>query len=167
MAKKRIQPAPPAPAPREGESVNALANLLGCDRRTISRAISKAGLRPAGQRSGSPIYRIDDVTEALKALSANRDAIGDVRRRLLEKQVERLEVQISVMRREYVASSDVERWGAELGSAIRKEVCQIHMVAPSVVGVSVPDAEARLKELEVDILRHLHQLQDRIATKPA
>lgn len=41
-------------------------------------------------------------------------------------------------------------------------VAQIHLAAPSVVGVSVPDAEARLKEIEDQILEQLHTLPERM-----
>src|SRR5687768_16234146 len=48
-------------------------------------------------------------------------------------------------------------------SAIRnKIVLQIHLCAPSVVGVSVPDAEALLKEKEDEILEQLHLIDERI-----
>jgi hypothetical protein len=54
----------------------------------------------------------------------------------------------------------VELWGGELGSAIRKVVGTIHLCAPTVVGVSVAEAEARLKELEGEILQQLHLLDE-------
>lgn len=47
---------------------------------------------------------------------------------------------------------------SELGMAVRKVVTQLHLHAPAVVGLSVPDAEARLKDFEADMLGQLHTL---------
>jgi hypothetical protein len=72
------------------------------------------------------------------------------------------EHRLAVLRGEYVSADEVEKWGAALGAAIRKIVTQIHLAAPSVVGVSVPEAEARLKEFEDEILMQLHTLDDQV-----
>ena len=47
--------------------------------------------------------------------------------------------------------------------AIRKVVTQIHLCAPSVVGLSVPDAEVLLKEIEDEVLEQLHTLGERLS----
>jgi hypothetical protein len=76
---------------------------------------------------------------------------------------ERLETQLAILRGEHVPAVEVERWGAELGAAIRKVVSQIHLIAPSVVGMSVAAAEARLKDLEDELLQQLHVLPQQLA----
>jgi hypothetical protein len=69
------------------------------------------------------------------------------RKVLLQNQT--LEWQLALLRREYVPASSVEKWGGELGTAIRKVISQIHLCAQNVVGLSVADAEARLNKLEI------------------
>jgi phage terminase Nu1 subunit (DNA packaging protein) len=68
------------------------------------------------------------------------------------------EHKLAVLRGQYVLASDMQKAGAELGMAVRKIVEQIHLAAPTVVGVSVADAEARLKDIEQEILGQLHGL---------
>lgn len=139
-----------------------LAELLGVSRRTVQRAI---------KASGSPAVRADgrhDVTawraflRAAGAIDDESPSATELKARHLLLQNERLELQLSVLRRDFLPASEVERWGAELGAAVRKVIAQIHLAAPSVVGVSVPDAEARLKEIEDEILEQLHTLPQRI-----
>lgn len=139
-----------------------LAELLGVSRRTVQRAM---------KMSGSPTARADgrhDIA-AWRAFFQATGAIGDdspstteLKARHLLLQNQRLELQLAVLRRDYLPASEVERWGAELGAAVRKVVAQIHLAAPSVVGVSVPDAEARLKEIEDEILEQFHTLPERM-----
>ena len=86
----------------------------------------------------------------------------ELKARNLLLQNQRLELQLAVMRREYLPATDVERWGAELGAAIRKVVGQIHLAAPSVVGLSVAEAESRLKEIEDVVLEQLHTVTERL-----
>lgn len=68
------------------------------------------------------------------------------------------EHELAVQQGKYVLASDVEKWGNELGTSIRKIVSQIHLAAPNVVGVSVAEADSRLKEVEDEILQQLHLL---------
>ena len=79
-------------------------------------------------------------------------------------QNDKLEFQLNILRREYVPVSDVVRVGAELGAAIRKVVAGLHMIAPSVVGMTVIECEAYLKEKETEIISQLHQLDASVAT---
>lgn len=140
-----------------------LADLLGVSRKTIQRALKVDGhpvTRPDGR------YDVNAWRDFLQGAGDDTAApsITEQRARNLLLQNERLELQIAILRKEYVAATEVERWGSELGAAIRKVVCQIHLAAPSVVGGSVPDAESRLKEVEDEILQQLHVLSGRIGT---
>ena len=73
------------------------------------------------------------------------------------------EHELAVQQGKYTLVTDVEKLGGELGAAIRSVVTTIHLVAPNVVGVSVAEAEARLKELEDEILNHLHVVDEKIS----
>jgi len=75
------------------------------------------------------------------------------------------EHKLAVLRGEYVRAADVEQWGGELGTAIKGVVLKIHLCAPSVIGLAVADAEARLKEIEDQILEQLHLLNEKLEGK--
>lgn len=143
-----------------------LAALLGVNRKTIQRALKRDG-HPGTRADGR--YDVNAWREFVIGGSAAEDAEdaddtnpAALKARNLLLQNERLELQIAVMRGDFVAAADVEKWGAELGANVRKIVTQIHLAAPSVVGLSVPDAEARLKEIEDEILQQLHVIPERI-----
>jgi len=70
------------------------------------------------------------------------------------------EHELAVQQGKYVLVAEVEKAGGELGAAIRQVVSTIHLAAPNVVGLSVADAEARLKEIEDEILQQLHLLPE-------
>lgn len=141
-----------------------LARILGVNRKTIQRAI-RTGDSPGAKSNGT--YEI----AAWRGYFAARGTLDDkdaalsqtqLKARQLLLQNEKLEFQLSVLRREYVPACDVEKWGSELGAAIRKVVVQIHLVAPSVVGCTTPEAEARLKDLEDEVLSQLHTISARM-----
>jgi hypothetical protein len=138
-----------------------LAEILGVDRKTIQRwrkIKGNPGVRPDG-RYHVPSWREwkqsrggDDANDGLSQ--------AQLRARQILLQNQKLEFQLAILRREYVPSVEVERWGGELGTAIRKVISTLHLCAPTVVGVSVADAEARLKEVEDEILQQLHLLDE-------
>ncbi|HVU07843.1 MAG TPA: hypothetical protein VHG89_04790 [Verrucomicrobiae bacterium] len=146
-----------------------LANLLGVDRRTISRwrkIDGNPGVQPDG-RYHVPSWRAFKISQRGDEVLADGHHDGlsqtQLRARQILLQNQKLEIQIAVLKREFMPVAEVEKLGGELGTAIRKVVTQIHLCAPSVVGVSVADAEARLKEVEDEILQQLHLLADSIA----
>jgi len=142
------------------ENAVELADLLGIDRRTISRwrkIEGNPGVRPDGR------YHVQSWREFKNNHQGGEDggelSQTQLRARQILLQNQKLEIQIAVLKREYMPVADVEKMGGELGSAIRKVVSQIHLCAPTVVGVSVAEAEARLKEVEDEILEQLHLLR--------
>ncbi len=148
------------------QSAVELADLLGIDRRTISRwrkIEGNPGVQPDG-RYHVPSWRAFKVSrqgedgEPAEEFSPTR-----LRARQVLLQNQKLEIQIAVLKREFMPVAEIEKWGGELGAAIRKVVSQIHLCAPSVVGVSVAEAEARLKEIEDEILAQLHSLGGALA----
>jgi hypothetical protein len=52
------------------ESVNRLAELLQCDRRTLRRKLTLHAVEPAGQGSSGPLYRASDAARVLFETSA-------------------------------------------------------------------------------------------------
>ena len=139
-----------------------LAELLGVSRKTIQRAMKLDGrppTRPDGRLEVGPWREFlgrEDLDETGGATPT------ELKARNLLLQNERLELQIAVMRRDYIPAVDVEKWGGEIGAAVRKVVAGIHRIAPSIVGLSVADAEVRLRDLEGEITEQLHTLGDRI-----
>ncbi|HEU5124995.1 MAG TPA: hypothetical protein VFW05_13145 [Verrucomicrobiae bacterium] len=139
-----------------------LASILDVDRKTIQRwrkIEDNPGVRPDG-RYHVPSWRAFKL--ARQGMDSSDDGLSQskLRARQILLQNQKLEFQLALMRREFVPAADVEKWGGELGGAIRKVVSTIHLCAPSVVGVSVAEAEARLKELEDEILQQLHLLNE-------
>lgn len=135
-----------------------LADLLGVDRRSISRwrkTEGNPGVQPDG-RYHVPAWR------KFKHSRQGEDGDGLNQTQLKARQIllqnKKLEIQIAVLEREFMPVAEVERIGGQLGTAIRKVVSQIHLCAPTVVGVSVAEAEVRLKEVEDEILEQLHLL---------
>jgi len=141
-----------------------LAKVLGVSRWTIQRA-----MKVEGHPETRPDGRLD-----IRAWRAFLQAAGtieeedatELRAENLRLQNRHLELRIAVLNRDYRPVTDVERWGSELGAAIRKIVMQIHLVAPSVVGVSVPEAEARLREVEDELIEQLHTLNTLLPDHP-
>ena len=52
--------------------------------------------------------------------------------------------------------------GCHARIGIRKVISTLHLCAPSVLGLSVAEAEARLKEVEDEALQQLHLLNEYI-----
>jgi hypothetical protein len=75
------------------------------------------------------------------------------------------EHELAVQQGKYVLVEEMEKFGVEFGTAIRKIVTTIHLAAPNVVGVSVAEAEVRLKEIEDEILQQLHLLNFEFPTE--
>lgn len=141
-----------------------LAELLGVDRRTISRwrkIEGNPGVQPDG-RYHVPSWRAFKISR-----QGEDDGEGMSQTQLKARQVllqnQKLEIQIAVLKREYMPVTEMERIGGVLGSAIRKVVSTIHLCSPTVVGVSVAEAEARLKEVEDEILQQLHLLGESLS----
>jgi hypothetical protein len=141
-----------------------IAAILGVDRKTVQRwrkIDGNPGVRPDG-RYHVPSWRAWKLVRQGDAGEGEELSQSILRARQILLQNQKLEFQLAVLRREYVPASDVEKWGATLGSAIRKVISTLHLGAPSVVGLSVAEAEARLKEVEDEALQQLHLLNESI-----
>src|SRR6266704_449949 len=141
-----------------------LAATLGVDRKTVQRwrkIDGNPGVRPDG-RYHVPSWRAWKMARQGDAREGEALSQSILRARPILLQNQNPEIQLAVLRRQYVPASDVEKWGASLGSAIRKVISTLHLCAPSVVGLSVAEAEARLKEVEDEALQQLHLLNESI-----
>lgn len=138
-----------------------LADALGVSRMTIHRW---------RRMEGNPGHQADGRFNVGEWLRWKRDRLGDpeesgeeaIRKRILDAKARRLEYGLAVLLREHVPAADVVRLGAELGAAIRKVVSQLHLLAPSVAGVTPAEAEAMLKDKEDEIVAQLLVLEDGI-----
>ncbi|MFN3408372.1 MAG: hypothetical protein ACK45B_05225 [Limisphaerales bacterium] len=142
-------------------TLNALADELGHDRRSLKKWL--ATVPPAGRRNGNPVYRLADVERIIAAHVSKRDSARNAREKLTLLQAEKIAAQIRILKGEWVSRDDVRQWGAELGHAVKATVETLHLEAPSLAGLEVPQLAARLREIEADILRQLHGLNERLA----
>lgn len=144
--------------PKKVQSQVELARLLGVTRQTIARR-----RRDKGNPGVSPNGAYD--VEAWRAYLTQVGAVNgdgdedDPKRQNLRLKNEKLAAQIEILRGEWMPIPEVEKMGGELGSAVRKVVCQLHMIAPHVVGMTIPEAEKYLKEKEDEILGQLHLIE--------
>lgn len=139
-----------------------LAEALGVARKTIQRAMKLEGSPPPRPDGRLEVAAWRSFLQGTGAIEDDGLSATELKARHLLLQNQKLELSLAVLRRDFLPATDVERWGSEMGAAIRKVVGQIHLAAPSVVGVSVPEAEARLKEIEDEILEQLHTLPERL-----
>ena len=153
------------PSPDEyAKNAVQLAAILGVDRKSVQRwrkIDGNPGVRPDG-RYHVPSWRAWKLARQGDGSEGEELSQSILRARQIVLQNQKLEFQLAFLRREYVPASDVEKWGATLGSAIRKVIATLHLCAPSVVGLSVAEAEARLKEVEDEALQQLHLLNESI-----
>ena len=141
-----------------------LSAILSVDRKTVQRwrkIDGNPGVRPDG-RYHVPSWRAWKPARQGGGSEAEELSQSILRARQILLQNQKLEFQLAVLRRENVPASDVEKWGTSLGSAIRKVIATLHLCAPRVVGLSVAEAKARLKEVEDEALQQLHLLNESI-----
>lgn len=139
----------------------ALARELDVTRATIGRwrkLRGNPGVMPDGRLDIAAWRRF-----AQSRGKADAPSQTEARARQILLQNEKIAFDLAVRREEYVRSADVEQWGSELGTAIRKVVTQLRKLAPALAGLSVPETEARLREAETEIMGQLHSLNDHVA----
>ena len=98
--------------------------------------------------------------------AAGKEKAADYDRERAEQlmlQNHKLRVALRRLKRELVPAEDVQRLGAELGSAIRKVLTRLHRAAPSLEGRKADLIEARLREQEEEVLAQLQIIEDRLA----
>ena len=135
-----------------------LAAALEVDRRTVSRWLKEEG-NPGRRPDGR--YDLNAWREWKRSRkSGPKDGEidpKDEKARQLVLQNKKLEFQISVMKREYVPSEDVEAWVGQMVSQAKRVLLGIPAaLAPQVVGVSVPEAESVIRDAVNEALLQLH-----------
>ena len=153
------------PSPRFVRNQTKLANALKVTRMTISRwrRIPGSPTCTANGRYDVESWRKWVQSEGRKHPVGNEAEIGQLKAKNIRLHSERLEYDIAQLKRDHVALVDVRKWGQELSEAVTTTVRTIHTCAPSVVMLSVPDAEIQLRELEDEIFTKLHEIKDKEA----
>jgi hypothetical protein len=162
----------PTGTPRFVHRQEDLGKVLGVTRKSIQRWLKEPGA-PVTCADGR--YEVDEwLRFKAKRIGMGDDGSGDkesdgdeldlkvLKARNLLKQNEKLHLQTAILRREYVPIELVQRWGAELGSRVRAIILSLHTEAQSLVGVTMLEAEARLKRREDEIIQELHLLAQKI-----
>ena len=141
------------------DNQSELADILGVGRKTIQRHAKKEGspgTAPDG-RYNVQSWRtwLRDNSTADGAVDPDRAALQDERLALQNK---KLAYEVSILAKEYIPVADVEVWVAEMiGAAKKKLLSGPSSLAPQVVGMTVPEAEALIKEWIREALSHLHK----------
>ena len=89
---------------------------------------------------------------------------------LAQAQLEQIQLQNAKLRhllrmrkKELMPTVYVRKLGGDLGRAIRKGVCRLHLLAPSLAGFPEATIEQRLKDAEAEILDPLRDFPERLA----
>lgn len=137
-----------------------LAAELHVARRTIGRWLKLNG-NPGARRDG--LYDVAAWQKFADAVSSPRGPAVPPEEKLrnLRLKNEKLEAEIAAIEREYTPRSEVNRSAALLAAEIAKIVRRIHSHAGELVGLSIPEAEIRLKEVEDSVLLKLHTINHR------
>ncbi len=151
----------PAFADSQSDLAGILSNALGMP---VSRQlVSYHAKKPEAPRAAADGRH--DVNAWLAFMRQHSDLAGESVPELAKLKAEnillqnkKLTTQIAILNREFISARDAEKLGARLGSAIRKVVTSLHLIAPSIVGLTVPEAETLLKEKEDEIISQLHVL---------
>jgi phage terminase Nu1 subunit (DNA packaging protein) len=155
----------PEPIPlRWAKNRVELAKILGVSRKTIQRYQEKPG---APKPASDGRWDVDAWRAFLSDSPALNDVCGDetiadLRKEQVRLQNEHIRQKIHEWNGTHADYATIEKWGGELGANIRKVVLQMHKCAPTVVGLSVAEAESHLKEIENDVLEQLHLLESHI-----
>lgn len=143
-------------------TITAYAAETGLDARTVKRRLHLAGAEAVKSDGKFARYRTADVVKAMMA-GEEPDVAKDPdhpRTRLLKLQGDKVEFQLSILRKEHLAATDVEQWiGEMIGRAKQVLLAGPSALSPQVVGVSVPEAEKLLKDW-------VHESLAKLSTKP-
>lgn len=147
---------------------SALARILGVNRKTIQRRSKEPGApiaSPNGSQDVSAWRRFlaGEHTQSAQGIEPDdleSQTVLKARQILLQNQ--KLEFQISVMRREFVPVEDVQQWGADLGTSVRKALVQIPRLSASLSGLPADAIELRLKEAIDEAFASIGRLGEKI-----
>lgn len=158
LLENAIRGQPDAPTVNFAKNMVELAKILNVDRKTIQRDLKLNGCpkrRPDGR------YDVN----AWRAWRESRKGVdtaegmtqSELRARQILLQNQKLEFQLAQLRGEFVPVADVEKWVSDMVLAAKKVLYSMPTsLAPQVVGVSVAEAERRIKESIDEALEQLH-----------
>lgn len=134
-----------------------LARELGVAARTIKLWKTIEG-NPGSDSGGR--YKVDDwrrwAAENGKKVPAGATTKSEWEVERIKRQVERLDLELKQRRGDLVPVEDVKRWAAEMVYAFRTEILGIPgKLAPQVVGLTIAEAEIRLRQAVHDSLTKL------------
>lgn len=132
-------------------SINALSDKTGIDRRTLKKWLGDT------EGSNGSTFTLD---QALDAIRKNRDTKGknSALDRVRNAQADRAELQVAILKRDYVRRADVEVWVADMILNAKKVLLGLPpALAPQVIGLTAIEAEARLKDSIHSALQYLHE----------
>lgn len=151
-----------ATAEEFAKNQSVLADLLEVDRKTVQRWLkANPELKKSPYKKPNGRYHVPSWRKWKADKSGSPEDEGPTANQLKARhaslQAEKLEIQIGVLRKEYVRASDVEKWAGEMVIAAKKILLAMPSVlAPQLVGLTVVDAEQRLKEEINEALEQLH-----------
>ena len=139
-----------------------LAGCLGISRQSVYN-YSKHRDAPRPKPNGS--YRISEWIEFVAQIKGKDPDETLSKPQLQAKQIllqnRKLEIQNGILEKEYVLAVDVEKWTSDIITSAKTILLQIpSSLAPQVVGLTVAEAELRLKESINEALEQLHTKPD-------
>ncbi len=153
-----------SPQPYAGNQVE-LAEVLGCNRKTIQRLLKRSD-RPKTTANGkySVIqWRAYLARHAPSALAQDDAAdLPELRAEFLKEQTLKLRLKNAITRKAVMPTVLAEQIGAGVAADSRAIIESLHLCAPDLAGLTVPQIHARLKEEEEKIIRLLNGLPERI-----
>jgi hypothetical protein len=158
LLKNALSGEPEASTATFAKNMVEMAAILKLNRKTIQRELKMEGC--PGRR---PDGRYD--VQAWKAWRENRRGIdtaegmtqSELRARQILLQNQKIEFQLAQLRGEFIPVVDVEKWVSDMVLAAKRILYSMPpSLAPQVVGVSVPEAERRIRESIDESLEQLH-----------
>ena len=139
-----------------------LAKIFGCTRRSVQNWTKQAGW-PGTTSNGR--YEVAAIMDWLEYTGHQKFSHLELKANQLLLKNQKLEIQNAISKGEMIRVEDVEKLGAMIGLGLRKAINALHTIAPSIVGLTIPEIEVRLKDEQNEILNTLSLLDELLARK--
>jgi phage terminase Nu1 subunit (DNA packaging protein) len=136
-----------------GWSINAAAEELGRDRRTVTKAAKKC--RPVAEDARGKRYDLGDLARALYDKGGGDLDLNAEKARLARAQAEKAELDLAERRGELFPRGLIERTWLDVAMAIRSKVLALKTLAPTLVGLNLQDIEEELDARTREMLEEL------------
>lgn len=137
-----------------------LAECIGVDRRSIinwSKDPNCPGCTADGRYNVEAWRKWSELNKRLPTRTAT-----EWNAKKKEKECELLEFKIRILSRDYIPAKRVEAIGSRLGADLKAVITTLHLMAPSLAGLSVGDIEKALRDKEDDFMRQVHELPEKV-----